>query len=89
MMTNKRGGVLYIGVTADLGLRVHQHKEGLGSAFCRKYGLTRLVWMRRYERIEDAIDEEKRLKGWRRDWKIKLIEETNPDWDDLYLTLAH
>lgn len=87
IMTNGPRGVLYVGVTADLAARVHQHKEGAGSAFCRKYGLNLLVWNVRHDRIEDAIDHEKRLKKWRREWKIKLIEEMNPDWRDLYLTL--
>jgi putative endonuclease len=87
IMTNKPRGVLYLGVAADLGQRVYAHKTGAGSDFCRRYGLNRLVWNLRHDRIEEAIDHEKRLKKWRRDWKIKLIEEMNPDWRDLYETL--
>ncbi len=87
MMTNKPRGVLYVGVAADLAARVYQHREGAGSAFCRKYGLKRLVWSARHDCIEEAIDHEKRLKKWRRDWKIRLIEDMNPDWRDLYETL--
>ena len=87
MMSNKPRGVLYTGVAAELGLRAHQHKTGAGSAFCRRYGVDRLVWCERFERIEDAIAREKQVKKWRRAWKIRLIEEMNPNWDDLYPTL--
>ncbi len=87
IITNRPRGVLYVGVAADLGARVYQHRQGLGSAFCKRYGLKTLVWNARHERIENAIDHEKRLKKWRRDWKIRLIEELNPDWRDLYETL--
>ena len=80
-------GTLYIGVTADLSKRVWQHKEGAGSAFCRKYGVDRLVHYERYEDIRDAIHREKRLKKWLRDWKIELIEKGNPTWADHYETL--
>lgn len=87
MLTNRPYGPLYAGVTADLAARVHQHREGRGSSFCRRYGLDRLVWYERFDRIEDAIDHEKRVKKWRRAWKIDLIEKMNPGWDDLYETL--
>jgi len=89
IMTNKPRGVLYIGVAADLGLRVYQHRQGIGSEFCRRYGLNRLVWSLSHDRIEDAIDHEKRLKKWRREWKIKLVEKMNPEWRDLYETISH
>ncbi|MBI1366641.1 MAG: GIY-YIG nuclease family protein [Alphaproteobacteria bacterium] len=89
MMANRPHGVLYVGVTADLGRRIHQHRNGEGSAFCRKYGIDRLVWSERFERIEDAIAFEKRIKKWRRDWKIRLIEDMNPGWRDLYETIMH
>ncbi len=82
-MTNKRGGVLYIGVTADISARVFQHKTGKGSAFCRKYGLTTLVLAEEYPTIEEAIAREKAMKAWKRQWKIELIEAGNPDWSDL------
>ncbi|SBV32493.1 Excinuclease ABC, C subunit-like protein [uncultured Sphingopyxis sp.] len=87
IMTNKRGGVLYIGVTADIAARVFQHKTGQGSAFCRKYGLTMLVLAEEYPTIEEAIAREKAMKAWKRQWKIELIEASNPDWDDLAATL--
>lgn len=82
IMTNKRGGVLYIGVTADLPARIHQHKTGQGSAFCRKYGLTILVLVEEYPTIVEAIAREKAMKAWQRRWKIELIEASNPDWSD-------
>ncbi len=89
IMTNKPRGVLYIGVAADLASRIFQHRENIGSDFCRRYGLERLVWNERHERIEDAIAREKRLKKWRREWKLRLVEDINPDWRDLYETLQH
>ena len=87
-MTNKREGVLYIGVTADLAARGHQHRTGTGSAFCRRYGLTRLVHAERYDDIQSAIVREKAMKAWKRAWKIELIETANPEWGDLFERLA-
>jgi putative endonuclease len=84
IMTNKPRGVLYIGVTADLGRRVDQHRRGSGSAFCRRYGLKTLVFAEAAERIEDAIAREKAMKAWKRDWKIELVEGANPEWVDLW-----
>ena len=83
-MSNRRDGVLYIGVTADLSRRIVQHREGKGSAFCRRYGLTRLVYAEEHDSIEDAIAREKAMKAWKRAWKIELIEGVNPGWDDLF-----
>ena len=83
IMTNKARGVLYIGVTADLAARAEQHRNGSGSAFCKKYGLTRLVLAELHDDITLAIAREKALKAWKRDWKIRLIEENNPDWRDI------
>jgi putative endonuclease len=74
-------------VTNDIALRVFQHREGVGSAFCRKYGVSRLVHLEIFEDIQNAIHREKRLKKWPRQWKINLIEQGNPRWDDLYETL--
>ena len=84
IMASARNGTLYIGVTADIARRGYEHREGVGSAFCRKYGVRRLVRMERFEEIGDAIRREKRLKKWPRAWKIQLIEADNPAWDDLY-----
>ncbi|CAN5415810.1 GIY-YIG nuclease family protein [soil metagenome] len=83
IMTNKARGVLYIGVTSDLTARIAQHRDGTGSAFCKKYGLTRLVLAEPNDSIEYAIAREKALKAWKREWKIRLIEESNPDWRDI------
>lgn len=83
IMTNRPHGVLYIGVTADLAARVLQHRNGTGSTFCKKYGLTRLVLVEPHDDIVLAITREKALKAWKREWKIRLIEESNPDWRDL------
>ncbi|MFQ5564703.1 MAG: GIY-YIG nuclease family protein [Parvularculaceae bacterium] len=85
-MSNRKDGPLYTGVTADIGKRVYEHKEGVGSAFCRRYGLTRCVYFETFDRIDDAIAREKTVKKWRRQWKVDLIETVNPDWADLNLT---
>jgi putative endonuclease len=84
IMTNKPFGTLYIGVTSDLARRIWQHRGGEGSDFCRRYGLTRLVYCEQHDRIEEAIAREKAMKAWQRRWKTKLIEQMNPHWDDLY-----
>ena len=84
IITNAPYGTLYIGVTADLPARISQHRNGEGSRFCRRYGLTRLVYCEAYEQIEDAIAREKAMKAWQRRWKIRLIEQANPKWDDLF-----
>lgn len=88
LMTNRQHGVLYIGVTADLPARVTQHRLGKGSAFCRRYGLKRLVYAERHNSIENAIAREKAMKAWKRAWKIDLIEQANPAWNDLFDHLA-
>ena len=76
-------GTLYIGVCNDLGNRLTLHRSGRGSQFVKKYRVTRLVYMEEHASPRDAIKREKQLKNWRRDWKIQLIEENNPDWRDL------
>ena len=84
IMADRYRGTLYVGSTADLASRVSQHREGRGSKFCAEYGLTRLVWMAILPTMQKALDHEKRVKRWHRDWKIKLVEKGNPDWRDLY-----
>ena len=84
ILSNRRNGTLYLGVTANLSLRVFQHREGRGGAFTRRYGLTRLVYYERYEDIRDAIQRERNMKHWPRAWKVRLIHGMNPEWDDLY-----
>jgi len=83
-MTNKPRGVLYVGVTADIAARVYQHRHGDGSDFCRRYNLALLVFAGEHAMIDEAIAREKALKAWKRKWKIRLIEEANPDWQNLY-----
>jgi putative endonuclease len=87
IMTNRRYGVLYIGVTADLPARVTQHRAGKGGAFTSKYNCNRLVYYECYPTITEAIAREKAMKAWKRMWKIEAIEKLNPSWDDLFLTL--
>jgi putative endonuclease len=84
IVTNAPYGTLYIGVTANLPARIWQHREGGGSKFCKRYGLTRLVYCEPYERIDEAIAREKAMKAWKRAWKVRLIEKANPAWDDLF-----
>lgn len=84
MLTNKPGGMLYTGVTSDLAARMVQHRSGTGSAYCRRYGLRTLILAEWHETIEEAIARERALKAWHRPWKIRLIEEANPGWEDLF-----
>ena len=76
ILASEPGGTLYIGVTNNLIRRIHQHKTGEGSAFVRKYGVVRLVYAEEHRDIADAIAREKRLKRWRRAWKLRLIQST-------------
>jgi putative endonuclease len=81
---SKRNGTLYIGVTSDLVKRVWQHKHDLAEGFTQQYGVHMLVWYEMHETMESAISREKAIKEWKRAWKIRRIEETNPTWQDLY-----
>jgi putative endonuclease len=87
IMASVRNGTLYIGVTSDLPGRVWQHKEGEADGFTRKYGCKMLVWFEPFDEIEEAIKREKQMKEWKRLWKLRVIEERNPDWNDLYESL--
>ncbi len=87
ILTNKRMGTLYTGVTNDLSKRIWEHKNNRGSKFTTKYKTHVLVWYQHYNSIEEAITQEKRMKEWNRNWKIEAIEDMNPSWDDLYQTL--
>lgn len=88
MMTNKRNGTLYIGVTSDLAKRVWQHKNETTEGFTKKYQLHTLVWYEPHDDMKSAITREKALKFWHRTWKIRLIEQINPEWQDLYNQVA-
>lgn len=83
ILTNRRDGVLYIGVTDDLTKRLEQHRNGTISSFTKKYNCHRLVWFERLENIHDARQLEARMKKWNRSWKISRIEAVNSDWRDL------
>ena len=84
ILTNKPGGVLYIGVTSDLSTRVGQHRCRAVPGFTRDYNCERLVWCERFDDIVDARVFEHRMKKWNRAWKVARIEERNPDWRDLF-----
>ena len=84
ILTNKKNGTLYTGVTSDLLKRMAQHRQKMAKGFTYKYNLSRLVHYIIQEDIEEAILLEKKIKRWHRSWKIALIEEDNPNWDDLY-----
>ena len=84
LLASGKHGTLYIGVTNDLVRRVYEHKQKLVAGFTSRYGVNRLVWYEVYDDPTNAITREKELKKWRRDWKIRLIGESNPDWVDLY-----
>ncbi|MGQ8366219.1 GIY-YIG nuclease family protein [Glaciecola sp. 1036] len=87
IITNMHNTTLYIGVTSNLIQRIHQHKNKQIDGFSKKYNLQKLVYFEQFALMEDAILREKRLKNWHREWKNKLINTENPDWDDLYETL--
>jgi len=84
MLASHRNGTLYIGMTNDLLRRVSEHKSGLVEGFTKKYGVQMLVWCEVAESASSAIQREKQLKRWRRNWKLRLIEESNPEWRDLF-----
>jgi putative endonuclease len=84
IMSNTNRGTLYIGVTSNLIQRIWQHKTGVTEGFTQRYGTKKLVYYEQHESMESAILREKQLKKWRRQWKINLIHEQNPAWNDLW-----
>ena len=88
IMASKRNGTLYTGVTSNLARRVREHREGLTPGFTTRYGCNKLVYYEHYDRIVDAIAREKQIKGGSRAKKLALIDAMNPDWQDLYESLA-
>jgi putative endonuclease len=87
IMASKRNGTLNVGVTNDLARRVHEHRIGAVDGFTKKHNVKRLVWYETHSDVEVAIAREKTIKRWRRRYKLYVIEQMNPDWDDLYETL--
>jgi putative endonuclease len=87
LMASKKKDTLYAGVTNNLIRRVYEHKNGLADGFTSRYAVHSLVWFESTPSIQAAIEREKQLKNWKRDWKIALIETSNADWTDLYDTL--
>lgn len=87
IMADLYRGTLYVGLTSDIAARVWAHREGRGSRFCARYGLKRLVYAEAAPTIEEAIAREKAIKKWNRACKIELIEQANPEWNDLFETI--
>jgi len=86
ILASKKRGTLYIGVTSDLVARIYQHKTEYQEGFTKQHNVKILVWFESFPTIEEAIQQEKRLKKWNRLWKIELIEQSNPEWLELNLT---
>jgi putative endonuclease len=88
IMASSRNGTIYIGVTSDLPKRVWEHRNDIVEGFTRKYRCHTLVWYQAYDTIEEARQRELQMKEWKRAWKLREIEGLNPDWDDLFETIA-
>jgi putative endonuclease len=88
LLASRKHGTIYVGVTNDLIRRVYQHKTNAVSGFTARYGVQRLVWFEAYDDPLTAIAREKEIKKWRREWKVNLIERSNPEWADLYESLV-
>jgi putative endonuclease len=88
ILASKRNGTLYIGVTSDLVKRIWEHKNNMVEGFTKRYNVHQLVWYELHDSMESAIVREKRLKNWKRKWKLELIEKNNPEWLDLYCTIV-
>ncbi|MBT3395961.1 MAG: GIY-YIG nuclease family protein [Alphaproteobacteria bacterium] len=86
--TNRPKGTLYVGVTSDLARRAWEHRTGTKASFTNRYAVKRLVYAEHHDHILSAIQREKNLKHWSRAWKVKLIVEANPEWDDLFSQLV-
>jgi putative endonuclease len=88
LLASKKHGTLYLGVTNNIVRRAYEHRTKAVDGFTKRYDVDKLVWFEIYDNIANAITREKELKKWRRDWKIRLIEEENPNWTDLYPSIA-
>jgi putative endonuclease len=87
ILASRPKGTLYTGVTAELVRRIWEHRSGLVEGFTKRYGVHRLVYFEIHDHIDEAIRREKRIKNWNRTWKIALIEQSNPEWRDLWPTI--
>jgi len=88
ILASQKNGTLYVGITNDLIRRIYEHREGQVEGFTRRHGVKSLVYFETLERAEDAIQREKTLKRWPRDWKVNQIERENPHWQDLFQSLC-
>jgi len=88
ILASRTNGTLYVGVTSDLVKRIWEHRNNMVDGFTKRYGVHQLVWYELHEDMQSAIEREKRLKEWKRKWKLELIESTNPNWQDLYYTIV-
>ena len=88
LLASRRNGTLYCGVTGDLPGRIYIHREDILAGFTKRYGVHLLVWYQWTDQIESAIQREKQIKAWKRQWKIDLFKDSNPHWDDLYPSLV-
>ena len=88
ILASRKNGTLYVGVTSDLVKRVWKHKNDIIEGFTKRHGIHQLVWYEIHETMESAIQRKKRVKGWKRAWKLKLIESFNSEWRDLYQTIT-
>jgi putative endonuclease len=84
MLCSRRNGTLYVGITSDLIKRIFEHRNNLVDGFTKQYGVHTLVWYEIHDTAETALQREKQIKKWKRSWKLRLIEDSNPDWKDLY-----
>jgi putative endonuclease len=83
IITNRRNGTLYTGLTNDIQRRILEHKKGVNEGFSKRYSLGMLVYFEEHKYINNARDRERQIKAWKREWKIKMIEKENPEWEDL------
>ncbi len=84
ILTTRKNTSLYIGVTSNLSNRIYEHKEGLVEGYTKKYSVNKFIYAEEYDDVNEAIHREKCLKRWKRDWKVELIDKSNPEWVDLF-----
>ena len=89
ILASRKHGTLYLGVTNNIVRRGYEHRTGAVDGFTSRYGVNKLMWFEIHDDVLSAIAREKELKKWRRDWKIRLIEQDNPEWTDLYPGISH